>query len=96
VLDASFSRRNHAPARLQLGVLVPLLLRTMRAPKLSTARAAIQTFKDLFATPALVEPLLALVADDSSPTSSAVLALMQKATGGGPALAGCLETATAG
>ncbi|KAL4431130.1 hypothetical protein ABPG75_006386 [Micractinium tetrahymenae] len=66
----------------QLETLVPLLLRTMRAPRLGTARAAICTFRDLLATEGLGEALCLYVADDSSPTSSAVLALMQKATGG--------------
>lgn len=66
-----------------------LLLRTMRAPRLGTARAAICTFKDLFAT--LGEALCFHIADDSSPTSSAVLALMQKATGGRRGRQGCIR-----
>lgn len=71
-----------APWGTQLAALVPLLLRTMRAPRLGTARAAICTLRDLLTVPGLDEALCLHVADDSSPTSSAVLALMQKATGG--------------
>lgn len=36
------------PCYVQLTEVVPLLLRAMRAPRLSTARASILTFKDLF------------------------------------------------
>lgn len=73
----------HTPAVLQgqMFTLVPLLLRTVRAPRLQTARAAILTFKELFATQALGEALCQHVADDSGPTTSSLLALMQKATG---------------
>lgn len=72
-----------SPCPLQLGALVPLLLRTMRAPRLATARAAILTFQDLFAAEGLGDAMCTsgAIADDSGPTSSAILALMQKATG---------------
>ena len=63
----------------QLDTLVPLLVRLMRAPRLGTARAAILTLRELFV--AYGDALADAAADDSSPTSCAVLALMQKATG---------------
>jgi hypothetical protein len=69
------------PTTLQLPVLVPLLLRALRAPRLGTTRAAILAFRDLFL--GLGDAVCDHVADDSSPTSCSLLALLQKSTGGG-------------
>lgn len=69
-------RPAHRP---QLRAAVPLVVRATRAPRLGTMRAAILTLKDLFLS--YGDALCAAAADDTSPTSSGVLALLQKATG---------------
>lgn len=86
-IERSSALRQSTPSHvaLQMADLVPVLLHTMRAPRLGTARAAIQTFSDVFqsaaTSPALSAAACAAVADDSTPSSSGLLALMQKATG---------------
>lgn len=67
------------PSFSQLGALVPLLLRAVRAPRLGTARTAIATFQALFLS--FGDALCGPACDDSSPTTSALLALLHKATG---------------
>lgn len=52
----------------------------MRSPRLDVARAAIATLRDLLGTCGAA--LAPHVADDSGPTTSALLCLLQKATGG--------------
>jgi hypothetical protein len=63
----------------QLGSLVPLLLRAVRAPRLGTARAGVITFQALFLS--YGDAMCAPATDDSSPSSCALLALLRKATG---------------
>ena len=59
---------------------MPLLVRAMRAPRLDLARAAIAALRELLG--ACGATLAPHVADDSAPTTSALLCLLQKATGG--------------